>query len=266
MLYQSQWGDARLRMKNVLCISGHDPTGGAGIQADIEACAAQGVHALTVISALTVQDTHNVRRVSPVAPMLMAQQIEALLEDCRVDAIKIGLLGDAQQIPYLLQAIAQAKVPVVLDPILRAGGGANLTALELQAAMEETLFPQVTLLTPNAAEARRFAPRAPTLDGCGAALLSRGCANVLITGGDESTSSVINTWYAPHAAPKHYEHARIPGSFHGAGCTLASAIAARLACGDAMSAALETAQAYAQQSLARAKAIGHGRKIPGRWL
>lgn len=252
-------------MKNLLCISGHDPTGGAGIQADIEVCAAQGVHALTVISALTVQDTHNVRRVSPVAPMLMAQQIEALLEDCSVDAIKIGLLGDAQQIPYLLQAIAQAKVPVVLDPILRAGGGANLTTLELQAAMEERLFPHVSLITPNAAEARRLAPRARTLDDCAAALLARGCRNVLITGGDESTPNVINTWHTPNAAPKRYEHSRITSNFHGAGCTLASAIAARLACGDEMSVALETAQAFTQQSLQRAVAVGQGRKIPGRW-
>ena len=121
----------------VLCVSGHDPTGGAGIQADIEACAAQGIHAFTVVTAHTVQDTRNVRRVSAVPPMLIAEQVEALAQDGRIAAIKIGLLGDAQQVPVLVDAIRSARVPVVLDPVLRAGGGTNLVGVPLQVALLE---------------------------------------------------------------------------------------------------------------------------------
>jgi len=248
----------------VLCLSGHDPTGGAGIQADIESCAANGAHALTVITAHTVQDTKDVRRVTPVAPMLLAQQIRALREDCRIGAVKIGLLGDAQQVPVIVEALRELQVPAVLDPILRAGGGSNLVGSQLQAALEEQLLPLVTVATPNAAEARRLAPRAASLDLCAASLLARGCAHVLITGGDEPGAAVVNTWYARDAAPVRFEWPRLATGFHGAGCTLAAAIAARLAQGDSVAAALQTAQAYTQRTLTGARAIGHGRRIPAR--
>lgn len=248
----------------VLCVSGHDPSGGAGIHADIEACAANGAHALTVISANTVQDTRDVRRVNPVAPMLLAQQMQVLLEDCQIACIKIGLLGDAQQIPYLVNLIEEAAVPVVLDPVLRAGGGTALVAAQLEAALVEQLLPRVTVLTPNAAEARRLA-RSPSLDEAAAALLASGCGNVLITGGDEPGEGVRNSWHRPGAAPQHYDWPRLPAAFHGAGCTLAAALAARLAGGAALADALEQAQRYTHGALARAYATGAGRRIPGRW-
>lgn len=248
----------------VLCLSGHDPIGGAGIHADIEACAANGAHALSVITANTVQDSSNVRRVTPVAPMLLAQQMEALLADCTIGAIKIGLLGDARQLPYLVKAIRQASVPLVLDPVLRAGGGGNLVSMQLQAAIVEQLFPLVSVLTPNAAEARRLAPGAPDLAGCAQRLMDAGCANILVTGGDDAGTSVFNTWYCRGKPPKQYEWPRINENFHGAGCTLAAAIAARLACGDELGAALKAAQAYTHRALQQAYAIGRGRKIPAR--
>lgn len=246
----------------VLCASGHDPSGGAGIHADIEAVAANGAHCLSLITAHTVQDTQDVVRVSPVAPILLASQIETLLADCTINAIKIGLLGDAQQIPVLLAAIAQTQVPVVLDPILRAGGGASLASAHLQAAMQEQLLPHVTVLTPNAAEARRLT-RKETLDDCGEALLSTGVQHVLITGGDEPGQSVTNHWYSAGSA-RRFEWPKLPGGFHGAGCTLASAIAALLARGVAMEAALQQAQRYTHASLTRAFRSGQGRSIPGR--
>ena len=245
----------------VLCISGHDPSGGAGIQADIESCAALGAHALSVITAHTVQDTQNVQRVSPVPPILLAAQMEALIEDCRIDAIKIGLLGDAAQIAPILAVLAKLQVPVVLDPVLRAGGGRKLVSQELLAALED-LLPQVSLLTPNAAEARVLVPGQATLDACGAVLLARGCRHVLITGGDEPGDEVVNTWHAPGAAPQPFRWPRLDGGFHGAGCTLASAIAALLAQGLDMAAALQQAQAFTNRALQRAIAIGQGRRIP----
>src|SRR5882724_11310077 len=131
----------------VLCLSGHDPSGGAGIQADIETCSALGTHALTIITAHTVQDTRQVMRVSAVAPILLAAQLDALLDDCKPDAIKLGLLGDAEQVPVLAERLAALRVAVVMDPVLRAGGanngGANLVSSRLQAAIVELLLPRV---------------------------------------------------------------------------------------------------------------------------
>jgi hydroxymethylpyrimidine/phosphomethylpyrimidine kinase len=245
----------------VLCLSGHDPTGGAGIQADIEACAAHGIHAFTVITAHTVQDTSNVRRVSSVPPQLIAEQVEALLQDGRIAAVKIGLLGDALQVPVIANAIRRAAVPVVLDPVLRAGGGTNLVGSRLQVALVDTLVPLATVLTPNAAELRRLVP-GESVDGAAARLLAAGCRHVLVTGGDEDTARVVNTWYAPGAAPRTFEWPRLPETFHGAGCTLASAIAARLALGDDVGTAIESAQRWTQAALAQAVAVGQGRRVP----
>lgn len=261
----SSTNDAALHTRpQVLCISGHDPTGGAGIHADIEACAAHHVHALTVIAANTVQDTSNVSRVLPVAPMLLAQQMDALLQDCRIDAVKIGLLGDAQQIPYLVEFLAALRVPIVMDPILRAGGGGNLVTQGLQLAMLEQLLPLVTVLTPNAAEARRLAPDCKNLSDAASVLLNRGCQNILITGGDEPDEMVTNTWHRRTHTAQAWHWPRLPGGFHGAGCTLAASIAAKLAGGAELQQALEDAQAYTHRCLARALTVGQGRPIPQR--
>lgn len=247
----------------VLCCSGHDPTGGAGIHADIEAVAANGAHALSLITAHTVQDTQDVVRAVPVAPILLASQIETLLADSAISAIKIGLLGEAAQIAVLVDAIRKTGVPTVLDPILRAGGGTNLASSALQASVQNDLLTHITVLTPNAAEARRLTRR-ESLDDCGKALLDAGVKHVLITGGDEPGERVINHWYTADAPVKRFEWPRLSANFHGAGCTLAAAIAARLACDQAIESALEQAQRYTHESLARAFRTGKGRLIPGR--
>ncbi|MGH8456505.1 MAG: bifunctional hydroxymethylpyrimidine kinase/phosphomethylpyrimidine kinase [Stenotrophobium sp.] len=248
----------------VLCLSGHDPGGGAGIHADIESVAANGGHALTIITALTVQDTHNVSRVVAVAPMLIAQQLEALLTDCSISAVKIGLIGDAEQVPVIASAVARLRLPLVLDPVLQAGGGSPLSSARTVAALREQLFPLATVLTPNAAEARRLAAGADTLAACAQALLATGCANVLITGGDEPGEAVVNTWHRADAAPQAFRWPRLPETFHGAGCTLAAALAARLACGDSIAEALRLAQSYTYSALQCALRTGRGRRIPGR--
>ncbi len=249
-------------MANVLCCSGLDPTGGAGIQADIEAVAAQGAHALAVVTALTVQDTRNVTRSIAVEPALLQQQLAVLLADCSVDAIKIGLLGDAAQLPVLADVLARCNKPVVIDPILRAGGGRELVGQGFAHAFGEALFPHCTVLTPNAAEARRWTG-CEGLDAAGERLLAMGARHVLITGGDEPDAVVHNRWYS-QSGVRVFKHARIAGHFHGAGCTLAAAIAARLALGESVELALETAQAYVAQTLRDATAVGQGRWVPRR--
>lgn len=248
----------------LLCLSGHDPTGGAGIQADQEAAAAQGVHALSIVTALTAQDSRNVQRVVPVATALIEEQLALLEADCVIGAIKIGLIGDVAQVPVILAAIKRLGVPAVLDPVLRAGGGADLVAASLQAALLAQLIPVISLLTPNAAELRRLVPQAPDSALAARHLLDRGCAHVLVTGGDEPGERVVNTWFTRNAVPRNFEWPRLPQTFHGAGCTLASAIAAQLARGEPMAQAIEQGQRWTQQALARAFAVGQGRRIPGR--
>lgn len=253
-----------MQTPNVLALAGHDPTGGAGIQADIESIAANGGHALGLITALTVQDTHNVTRVQTVAPALLAEQAEALLGDCLVSAVKIGLLSDVAQLPLIAGLIRRLQVPVVLDPILRAGGGAELQGRALTAAVRETLFPLTTILVPNAAEARRLTG-SELLEQAGRILLEQGAAQVLITGGDEpGADATENLWFVPGQKTVCFRWTRLPWRFHGAGCTLASALATQLAHGLAPGEALQAAQAYTHEALRNSRSVGQGRRVPGR--
>lgn len=250
----------------LLCLSGHDPTGGAGIHADLDAAAAQGVPALSVITALTVQDTRDVQAVRPVEAEWIERQLALLAADVHIGAIKLGLLGDVAQVRLLAAWIDRLRVPVVLDPVLRAGGGAALVGGSLQEAIARELLPRVTLATPNAAETRCLAGLAADApaDAAGAALVAAGCAGVLVTGGDEAGPEVVNTWHRREAAPRRFTWPRLPETFHGAGCTLASAIAARLVLGEPLEVALEAAQRWTHAALTRPIAVGHGRRIPGR--
>ncbi len=248
----------------VLCFSGHDPGGGAGIHADQEAVAAQGAHAFTVITALTVQDSSNVYLVQPVAAELIAEQVERLLADSQIQAIKIGLIGNTAQMVPIRAAIERLRVPVICDPVLRAGGGTELAAAPTIAALRERLLPLVDLLTPNAAEARRLAPAAGDLQAAAAALVTAGCRQVLITGGDEPGDEVYNLWRQPDGSTRRFVWPRLPGAFHGAGCTLAAAIAGRIACGQSWPQAIEAAQHYTHAALAQAYRTGRGRWIPRR--
>jgi len=248
----------------VLCIAGHDPSGGAGIIADVQAVTALGCHPLTVITSLTVQDSRNVLAVEAVDTALMARQLDLLIQDSRIDAIKIGLVGAPDQVPLLVRVIRKLDVPVVIDPVLRAGGGGDLAGAAVQQALVEQLMPLATVSTPNAIEARRLAGRDDT-DASAAALLAQGCASLLITGGDEPTPGwVHNQWHVAGREPRRWDWPRLPEGFHGSGCTLASAIAARLALGDALEPALDHAQRWVHDALSRAYAIGQGRRIPNR--
>ena len=213
-----------------------------------------------------MQDTRNVERVSATAPMLIAEQIVALSADSVIRAIKVGLLGDAAQVPVIARTAGHLGVPLVVDPVLRAGGGKNVTGSATLLALQTELFPLTTVLTPNAAEARRLAPGCETLDACAEVLLETGCANVLITGGDEPGEDVVNSWYRAGHAPQAFRWPRLPETFHGAGCTLASAIAALLAQGQDIGQALGGAQDYTQRTLQNALRTGQGRRIPGRLL
>lgn len=249
----------------VMAISGSDPTGGAGIQADIEALASMGCHAAPLVTALTVQDTRRFMGREAVAATVLVRQARAVLEDVTVAAVKLGMLGS----PAIVEAVHTllrdcADMPVVLDPVLVAGGGGELADAETIAAMCELLLPLTTVLTPNTVEARRLVPGADTLEGCAQALLGRGVEFVLLTGTHEDTPQVVNSLYGNGRLIDTFSWERLPGSYHGSGCTLASAIAGLLAHGaEPLNAVLE-AQEYTWETLRQAYRIGQGQLIPNR--
>lgn len=262
----------RVNKPVVLVFAGHDPSGGAGLQADIEALAAHGCHAATVVTALTVQDTHNVTAFEPMPAALIVAQTQALLADLPIAAVKIGMIGspeNAQAIAILLQTLQRRNgrhIPVVLDPVLVAGGGMALSSAALQHIMLTELLPLTTLLTPNSPESRALAPAADTLAACAQSLLANGCQHVLITGGHEPGPAIISHLYAAHQEMARHSWPRLPGEFHGSGCTLASSITALLAHGADIGNAVHTALAYTWQTLEHARTPGRGQAIPDRFF
>jgi len=248
----------------VLCASGHDPSGGAGIAADGEAIRVAGAQALGVITCLTAQDTCGLRRLWPQPPAQVDEQCRLLLEDARVAAIKVGLLGNAP-LARVLSQIAQDRpdLPLVLDPVLASGAGQSVADAALCSQMRQRLFPAVTLLTPNVPEAQALSG-AQTTDDCADRLLRLGCRWVLITGTHAPGDLVTNLLYGRDGTSARWDWPRLPGEYHGSGCTLASAIAGRLALGMDMLAAVAGAQAYTWETLARARRTGRCQLTPNR--
>ncbi|PXX46205.1 hydroxymethylpyrimidine/phosphomethylpyrimidine kinase [Aquitalea magnusonii] len=255
----------------VLTLAGSDPSGGAGIQADILTLASLGCHPLSVITAITVQDTVGVDDFMVLDSDLVNDQARFLLEDIPVLVFKIGMLGSVENVAVVAQLIADyPDVPVVLDPVLRSGGGHELADDDLIAAMRDLLIPQVSIITPNSMEARRLAMNDPdedeelSLDEAAKRLLALGCPHVLITGTHENTKEVINSLYSPNGIVRADRWERLPGSYHGSGCTLASAIAGMLATGLMLPEAVREAQEYTYQSLVAGFRPGMGQSIPDR--
>src|SRR3954468_16644326 len=170
----------------VLTFAASDPTGGAGVQADLLTIAALGCHPLSVVTALTVQDTHGVERMLPIEASWVAAQAQRLLADIPVAAFKAGVLASAQNVRAVSEVIARhASVPFVVDPVLASGRGDALAEKDAIEALRELLLPQVTVLTPNSIEARRLAGAADLAE-CARRLIDHGCEYVLITGTHEA--------------------------------------------------------------------------------
>ena len=227
-----------------------------------------GCHACTVVTALTAQDSVNVRQVYPQAPEPFLEQARLVLADMPVSAVKIGLLGSAAiagAVGELLEDLARSRaVPVVLDPILVAGGGYGLASARLQSVLIERLIPLATVITPNTPEARALTGQGDASNSA-RALLELGCPHVLVTGAHEEGAEVINGWYAhDRIAPRLSTWPRLPGSYHGSGCTLAAALAGYLAQGEAMEQAVTKAQAFAWKALNNGHQPGRGQFFPGR--
>jgi hydroxymethylpyrimidine/phosphomethylpyrimidine kinase len=248
----------------VLSFSGHDPSGGAGIQADIETITSYHCHAASIITCLTEQDTKNVAEIVPQNSNHILKQAKRLLEDLPVHAFKIGLMGSVDAVQVIYDIIKNYPlIPVVLDPILAAGGGKNLANDELLSAIRE-LLPLTTVLTPNRLEARRLT-NLETVDDCGFKLLNVGCEYVLITGADEAVESVENRLFSLKQS-ETYNWAKLPANYHGSGCTLASSIAALLALGVEPMQAINDAQEYTWNSLKTGYRTGAGQMNPNRFF
>ena len=284
----------------VLVFAGSDPTGGAGLQADLLTLASLGCHPLTVVTAITAQDTGGVQDFWPVEAEIIAQQARSVLEDIPVAAIKIGMIGSTEAVAAIAEVVSDyPDIPLVLDPVLASGRGDPLGDEDLVAALRDLLLPQTTVLTPNSLEARRLVEDLDEAfddeeeddedddddddgerDGddedaaddagplplrqCARQLIDLGCEYVLITGAHEQGADVSNTLYNSRGEVNRLNWDRLPGSYHGSGCTLASAVAAYLALGLDVAEAAKEAQEYTYQALKHAFRPGMGQFVPDR--
>jgi len=255
----------------VMSFAATDPSGGAGLQADLLTISSMGCHPLSVVTAITVQDTSGVDDVLPIDPEWVVDQARAMLEDVPVAAFKIGMLGSVENIAAIAEVMADyPDIPLVLDPVLASGRGDELVNDDMLDAMRELLIPQSTIITPNSMEVRRLAMNDddenddPSLDECAKRLLQMGCEYVLITGTHEQTPKVINTLYGERGMLRSDSWVRLPGIYHGSGCTLAAAIAALLAQDVDVPEAVKEAQEYTWQTLNAAFRPGMGQHIPDR--
>lgn len=259
----------------VLTFAASDPSGGAGIQADLMTISSMGCHALSVITALTVQDTVGIDNILAIDPEWVEDQARTILEDMPVDVFKIGLLGSIENIAVIAGILADyPDIPAVFDPVLSSGRGDELADEDMISAIQEMLLPQTTVLTPNSLEARRLTEadgededtNTLPLDECARRLIAFGCKNVLLTGTHENTPDVVNKLYDESGRVRSDAWERLPGSYHGSGCTLASAVAAALAHGLPISQAVREAQDYTWQALAAGFRPGMGQFIPDRFF
>ena len=244
---------------NVLTFAASDPTGGAGLQADLLTLAALGCHPLSALTGITVQDTTGVEHLEPVAAELVTRQASFVLAETQVAAFKVGVVASAPNARAVgAIAAAHAGVPLVLDPVLASGRGDRLAGDEVLAALLESLVPRATVVTPNTLEAKRL--------GGAQRLLELGCRYVLVTGTHEESPQVINRLYDARGLVREDRWQRLPGSYHGSGCTLASALAAALAHGRKVPEAAREAQEFTWRTLAAALRTGKGQALPNRFF
>jgi hydroxymethylpyrimidine/phosphomethylpyrimidine kinase len=249
--------------KVVLSLSGHDPTGGAGIQADIETLQALGLYPCTIITALTVQDSVNVQRIQPISTALIQAQLHTLMNDITVDCFKIGLLGHASLTRPLQALLTQyPDTPAVLDPILRAGGGKPLANDALKQSLI-ALLPQLHIITPNLSEAQQLSGQQHP-DDCATWLSDHGARFVLMTDTDTRTTHISHRLYQQQQCLSDITAERLPYSYHGSGCTLAAALAGFIAQGLDLLDAVQKAHDFSWHSLRNGLKIGRGQHFPQR--
>lgn len=251
---------------HVLVISGLDPSGGAGIQADIQAITALGCHPLPVLSCLTVQDTQNVYGACAIDPEMIRQQLQKLASDCPIHAIKTGAMGGAEVVDVLVEFLADHRgIPLITDPVIKAAGGGDLADEALIERMKSRLFAHAEMLTPNGIELELLGNSSDPTEAANT-LLNSGCHSVLATGGHGTGEKIINTLHKKGRTPKEFQVDRIGGEYHGTGCTLAASIAAGRASGLKISPSIGQAQNFVSHAIRNALRVGKGQPVPDRGI
>ena len=255
----------------VLVFAATDPSGGAGLQADLLTLSSMGCHPLSVVTGITVQDTTGVEDILAMDAEWVVDQARCILEDVPVAVFKLGVLGSVEIIAAIAEIVADyPEVPLVLDPVLTSGRGDELANEEMLEALRDLILPQTSLVTPNVMELMRLAydeaPEEERPDYARAAMevLESGCEFVLVTGTHAPGVQVVNTLYGREGIIRSDRWERLPGSYHGSGCTLSSAIAASLAQGLPIPEAVAEAQDYTWQTLKEGYRLGMGQIIPDR--
>ena len=251
----------------VLCFSGLDPSGGAGILADIEAISSQGALCAPIITAATVQDTQDVMSFAPMPPDLIVEQARAVLEDMPVSAIKIGMVGSteiAEAIHTIL--IDYPSIPVIYDPVFSTEKDGALSTPDLVESARSLLLPLTTVLTPNIFEVHTLAPGSDTPAAAAVALLESDCKYVLLTGTHGKTQDVVHTLFSNHHELKRYSYERLPHKYHGSGCTLAASLAALMTMESDIEDAVHQALDYTHKTLVHGTRIGMGQYHPDRFF
>ena len=250
----------------VLVISGLDPSGGAGVQADIQAITAMGAHPLPVVSCLTVQDTCNVNGAEAVEADLIERQIRCVAADAPIHAVKTGALGDHRIVRMLHGLLAElGPLPLVVDPVIKAAGGGDLADEKLVAAMRSELFPMASVITPNGPELAELGGSDDVATSAGT-LLEDGAGAILATGGHGTEPIIENRLFRKDQEETAWQLERVGHEYHGSGCTLAAALSAGLAGGLELPRAIEQAQTFTGRAIRGALRVGHGQPVPDRSL
>jgi hydroxymethylpyrimidine/phosphomethylpyrimidine kinase len=249
--------------RTALTIAGFDPSGGAGLQMDLKCFAALGVHGCSVVTAITVQNTAQVRSVFALPPTLVNEQLDAIYDDFKVDVVKTGMLHDASIVGVVAARVAEEGTPLVVDPVLNASVGASLSSADLVAALKERLLPKALLVTPNIPEAEELTGlRIRGEEGLRRAcleLFQLGCESVLIKGGHLPGGPANDLFY--DGTFRVYEGERLDRSVHGTGCMLSAFTAAELARGASVQDAVGLAKRLVTDAIRFAGEPGKGRSI-----
>lgn len=248
-----------------LTIAGSDPSGGAGVQADLKTMSAFGVYGTSAVTSITVQNTVGVTRAVHLPAAVVAAQIDAVMEDIGADAAKTGMLPDGSIVEAVAERIGRFPIPnVVVDPVMRASSGFDLVEESSLEALKRSLLPLATLVTPNVPEAEALTGRAvESLDGMkdvARAIYDLGAGHVLITGGhlgDDATDLFFDG-----SGFERFTESRSPGApVHGTGCTLSAAITSCLARGLALVPAISSAKTFVTRAIASSLTFGSGRAV-----
>lgn len=249
----------------IMSFSASDPTGSTGIQADIEAIGSMGCHCAPIITTITARDTADLYEFYPIPARLLQYQAKAVLEDVRIAAFKVGILGSIENIRAVHQVLSNyPDIPVVFNPTTHIGPRAKVMDPNLLEAMIALILPMVKVCIPNIHEARLMAPKADTLDACAQEIMAHGAHYVLITGNLQNPGKVTNTLYGNYRRLDAFQWERLPNQFQGASCTLSAVVAAMLAQGVPATSAIFQAQNYTFECLKQAYRIGMGHHLPNR--